>query len=159
MGLSKLNKKLLAICIALPLLVGGVSALLTRESMMLFESVQKPPLSPPGWLFPVVWTILYTLMGIASYLVLTSEAPKEEVGRAINVYLYQLLVNFLWSTWFFNLQWYFFAFFWLVLLWGMILITLVRFYRISKPAGYLMVPYLLWVTFAGYLNLGIALLN
>ncbi|MBP3352017.1 MAG: tryptophan-rich sensory protein [Lachnospiraceae bacterium] len=159
MGLSKLDKKLLAICIALPLLVGGVSALLTRESMMLFESVQKPPLSPPGWLFPVVWTILYTLMGIASYLVLTSEAPKEEVGRAINVYLYQLLVNFLWSTWFFNLQWYFFAFFWLVLLWGMILITLVRFYRISKPAGYLMVPYLLWVTFAGYLNLGIALLN
>lgn len=159
MGLSKLDKKLLAICIALPLLVGGVSALLTRESMMLFESVQKPPLSPPGWLFPVVWTILYTLMGIASYLVLTSEAPKEEVGRAINVYLYQLLVNFLWSTWFFNLQWYFFAFFWLVLLWGMILITLVRFYRISTPAGYLMVPYLLWVTFAGYLNLGIALLN
>ena len=159
MGLSKLDKKLLAICIALPLLVGGVSALLTRESMMLFESVQKPPLSPPGWLFPVVWTILYTLMGIASYLVLTSEAPKEEVGRAINVYLYQLLVNFLWSTWFFNLQWYFFAFFWLVLLWGMILITLVRFYRISKPAGYLMVPYLLWVTFAGYLNLGIALIH
>ena len=91
MGLSKLDKKLLAICIALPLLVGGVSALLTRESMMLFESVQKPPLSPPGWLFPVVWTILYTLMGIASYLVLTSEAPKEEVGRAINVYLYQLI--------------------------------------------------------------------
>lgn len=159
MGLSKLDKKLLAICIALPLLVGGVSALLTRESMMLFESVQKPPLSPPGWLFPVVWTILYTLMGIASYLVLTSEAPKEEVGRAINVYLYQLLVNFLWSTWFFNLQWYFFAFFWLVLLWVMILVTTVRFYKISKPAGYLMVPYLLWVTFAGYLNLGIALLN
>ena len=159
MGLSKLNKKLLAICIALPLLVGGVSALLTRESMMLFESVQKPPLSPTGWLFPVVWTILYTLMGIASYLVLTSEAPKEEVGRAINVYLYQLLVNFLWSTWFFNLQWYFFAFFWLVLLWVMILVTTVRFYKISKPAGYLMVPYLLWVTFAGYLNLGIALLN
>lgn len=159
MGLSKLDKKLLAICIALPLLVGGVSALLTRESMMLFASVRKPPLSPPGWLFPVVWTILYTLMGIASYLVLTSEAPKEEVGRAINVYLYQLLVNFLWSTWFFNLQWYFFAFFWLVLLWVMILVTTVRFYRISKPAGYLMVPYLLWVTFAGYLNLGIALLN
>lgn len=159
MDLSKIDKKLLVICIALPLLVGAVSALLTRESMMLFASVQKPPLSPPGWLFPVVWTILYTLMGIASYLVLTSEAPKEEIGRAINVYLYQLLVNFLWSTWFFNLQWYFFAFFWLLLLWVMILITLVRFYRISKPAGYLFVPYLLWVTFAGYLNLGIALLN
>lgn len=159
MNLVKIDKKLLAICIALPLLVGGLSAFLTAESMMVFASVRKPPLSPPGWLFPVVWTILYTLMGIASYLVLTGEAPKKEVEKAINVYLYQLLVNFLWSTWFFNLQWYVFAFFWLVLLWLMILVTLVRFYRISKPAGYLMVPYLLWVTFAGYLNLGIALLN
>ncbi len=159
MDSSKIDKKLLAICIALPLLVGTISALLTRESMMLFASVNKPPLSPPGWLFPVVWTLLYTLMGIASYLVLTSEASKEEISKALNVYLYQLLVNFLWSTWFFNLQWYYFAFVWLVLLWILILATLVRFYRISKPAGYLLVPYLLWVTFAGYLNLGIALLN
>ncbi len=159
MDSSKIDKKLLAICIALPLLVGTISALLTRESMMLFASVNKPPLSPPGWLFPVVWTLLYTLMGIASYLVLTSEASKEEISKALNVYLYQLLVNFLWSTWFFNLQWYYFAFVWLVLLWILILATLARFYRISKPAGYLLVPYLLWVTFAGYLNLGIALLN
>ncbi len=159
MKLSKIDMKLLAICIVLPLLVGALSALLTRESMILFGSVQKPPLSPPGWLFPVVWTILYTLMGIASYLVLTSEAPKEEIGKAINVYLYQLLLNFLWSTWFFNFQWYWFAFFWLVVLWIMILVTLIRFYRISKSAGYLLIPYLLWVTFAGYLNLGIALLN
>jgi tryptophan-rich sensory protein len=159
MSLSKIDKKLLALCIVLPLLVGTISALLTRESMMLFAGVKKPPLSPPGWLFPIVWTILYTLMGIASYLMLTGEATKEEKGKALNVYLYQLLVNFLWSTWFFNFQWYLFAFFWLVLLWVMILVTTVRFYRISKPAGYLLIPYLLWVTFAGYLNLGIALLN
>ena len=159
MSLSKIDKKLLALCIVLPLLVGTISALLTRESMMLFAGVKKPPLSPPGWLFPIVWTILYTLMGIASYLMLTGEATKEEKVKALNVYLYQLLVNFLWSTWFFNFQWYLFAFFWLVLLWVMILVTLVRFYRISKPAGYLLIPYLLWVTFAGYLNLGIALLN
>lgn len=159
MDFSKINKKLLAICIALPLLVGGLSALLTRDSMMLFQTVQKPPLSPPGWLFPVVWTILYILMGIASYLILTGEGTTEEKSKAISVYLYQLVVNFLWSTWFFNLQWYAFAFFWLVLLWILILVSLVRFYRISKPAGYLLVPYLLWVTFAGYLNLGIALSN
>ena len=159
MDLGKNDKKLLAICIALPLLVGGISALLTRESMMLFEIVIKPPLSPPGWLFPVVWTILYTLMGIASYLVLTSNVPMEEIAKAWNVYLYQLVVNFLWSTWFFNFQWYLFAFFWLVLLWIMIVVTIMRFYRISKVAGYLLIPYLLWVTFAGYLNLGIALLN
>lgn len=159
MDFSKIDKKLLAICIALPLLVGALSALLTRESMTLFESVRKPPLSPPGWLFPLVWTILYTLMGIASYLVLQADASKEEIGKAWNVYLYQLLVNFLWSNWFFNFQLYLFSFFWLLLLWVMILVTLVRFYRISKPAGYLLIPYLLWVTFAGYLNLGIALLN
>lgn len=159
MDVEKINKKLLAICVAIPLLVGAISALFTRDSMMLFQSVNKPPLSPPGWLFPVVWTILYTFMGIASYLVLTSEGTMEEKSQAISVYFYQLLVNFLWSTWFFNLQWYVFAFFWLVLLWVLILVTLLRFYRLSRPAGYLMVPYLLWVTFAGYLNLGIALLN
>lgn len=156
---KKINKKLLAICIAIPLVVGAISALLTKDSMMIFQTVNKPPLSPPGWLFPLVWTILYILMGVASYLVLTSEGTMEEKSQAISVYFYQLLVNFLWSTWFFNLQWYVFAFFWLILLWVLIFVTLVRFYRLSKSAGYLMVPYLLWVTFAGYLNLGIALLN
>lgn len=159
MNWEKMNKKQIFACIALPLLVGGLSALLTGENMRLFEMVNKPSLSPPDWLFPIVWTILYTLMGIASYLVLTGEGSREEKAGAISVYLYQLLVNFLWSTWFFNFRWYLFAFFWLVLLWILILITLIRFYRISKPAGYLMIPYLLWVTFAGYLNLGIALLN
>lgn len=159
MDIGKINRKLLVLCIALPLLVGAVSALLTKDSMMLFQIVRKPSLSPPGWLFPVVWTLLYTLMGIASYLMLTREGTVEEKERAIRVYLYQLVVNFLWSTWFFNFQWYFFAFLWLVLLWVLILVTLVRFYKISKPAGYLLIPYLLWVTFAGYLNLGIAFLN
>jgi len=98
-------------------------------------------------------------MGVASYLVITSQALKEEQGKAISVYIYQLVVNFLWSTFFFQFGWYLFSFLWLVLLWVLILITLVRFYRISKPAGYLLIPYLLWVTFAGYLNFAIWLLN
>lgn len=159
MRFEEKNKKLLAVCIVLPLIVGGLSALLTGNNMRLFDMVNKPPLSPPGWLFPVVWTLLYTLMGIASYLMLTGEGTKEEKSRALSVYIYQLVVNFLWSTWFFNFQWYLFSFFWLLLLWVLILVTLIRFYQISKPAGYLLIPYLLWVTFAGYLNLGIALLN
>lgn len=159
MDVKKVNKSLLAICIVIPILVGAISALLTRNSMMLFQMVNKPRFSPPGWLFPVVWTILYTFMGVASYLVLISEGDMEEKSQAISVYLYQLVVNFLWSTWFFNLQWYNFAFLWLVLLWVLILVTLIRFYGLSQNAGYLMLPYLLWVTFAGYLNLGIALLN
>lgn len=154
-----INKKLLVICIAIPLLVGGVSAFLTGGSMQLFETVNKPPLSPPGWLFPVVWTILYTLMGIATYLMLTAEAEKQEKARALSVYIYQLIVNFLWPTFFFNFQWYLFAFLWLVLLWILVLITLLRYYNISKPAGYLLIPYLIWLTFAAYLNLGIWLLN
>lgn len=155
----KIDKKLLAKCIALPLLVGGASALLTSGSMKIFETVNKPPLSPPGWLFPVVWTILYTLMGIATYLMLTAEAEKQEKARALSVYIYQLVVNFLWPTFFFNFQWFLFAFLWLILLWVLVLVTLLLYYNISKPAGYLLIPYLLWVTFAGYLNFGIWLLN
>ena len=155
----KTNIKQLLICIAVPLLVGGLSAFLTRDSMTTFSRVIKPPLSPPGILFPIVWTVLYTLMGIASYLIISSDAAKEDVQNAIFVYALQLGINFFWSIFFFNLQWYLFSFFWLLLLWTFILYTKVVFYRISKPAAYLLIPYLLWVTFAGYLNLGVYLLN
>lgn len=155
----RLNIKQLIICIAIPLLIGSLSAFLTRDSMTTFSRVIKPPLSPPGILFPIVWTVLYTLMGIASYLIISSDAAKEDVQNAIFVYALQLGINFFWSIFFFNLQWYLFSFFWLLLLWTFILYTIVVFYRISKPAAYLLIPYLLWVTFAGYLNLGIAILN
>lgn len=148
--------KKLFICIAIPLAVGGVSAALTKDSMELYETVQKPALTPPGWIFPVVWTILFVLMGIASYLILTTEKSKD---TALRVYGLQLVVNFFWSILFFNLQQYQLSFFWLLLLWLLVFITTVLFYQILKPAGYLMLPYLLWVTFAGYLNLSISLLN
>lgn len=144
------------ICLAIPLAVGGLSALLTKNSMDTFAAINKPVLSPPGWLFPVVWTILYILMGIASYLVLISEKPHT---AAFTVYGIQLIFNFFWSIIFFDLELYMFAFIWLVILWFLILKTTCMFYQISKPAGYLMLPYLLWVTFAGYLNLSIYLLN
>lgn len=154
----RIQWKKLVICIAIPLAVGGLSALLTRDSMEDFELLNKPPLSPPGWLFPVVWTILFTLMGIASYLVLQSH-KTHHVRTALTVYGVQLVFNFLWSMIFFNLALYWPAFIWLVLLWLLILANIFLFYRISKPAGYLLVPYILWVTFAGYLNVGIALRN
>ena len=155
----KIKWKTLIICIAIPLAVGAISALLTQGSMEAFSMLEKPPLSPPGWLFPVVWTILYTLMGIASYRVFVSDAQPEEKGAALTVYGIQLAVNFFWSLIFFNLEMYLFSFFWLLLLWILVLATLILFYRISKPAGWLLVPYLLWVTFAGYLNFAIYLLN
>lgn len=155
----KIDKKRLIICLAIPLVVGGAAGLLTMNSMEAFEALNQPPLSPPGWLFLVVWTVLYVLMGIASYLVSVSDAPHEEKARALWTYGIQLAFNFLWPIAFFNLKWYLFAFLWLVILWILILITALRFGRIRKPAGYLLVPYLLWVAFAGYLNLGIYLLN
>lgn len=148
--------KRLITCLAIPLAVGAVSALLTQNSMQMFETIQKPPLSPPGWLFPIVWTILYVLMGIASYLVLTSKKPNH---TALTVYGIQLAFNFIWPIIFFNLELYFAAFIWLVFLWLLIVVTIIQFDSISKPAKYLMIPYLLWVTFAGYLNFTIYLVN
>lgn len=151
--------KTLLICIAIPLLVGGLAGFISKDSMSAFAALNQPPLSPPGWLFPVVWTILYVLMGIASYLILTSGASQKSIDKAMRLYGLQLLFNFFWTFWFFNLQLYFFAFIWLIVLWILILATIAAFSHISKLAAFLMIPYLLWVTFAGYLNLGIALLN
>ena len=151
--------KNLLLCIAIPVLTGSLSGFLTRGSMQVFRQLNKPPLSPPGAVFPIVWTILYILMGIASYLVFSSGAGQGDIRNALSVYGLQLAVNFFWPLFFFNLGWYFFSFVWLVLLWLLILITIRLFYHISSPAAYLLLPYLLWVTFAGYLNLGIAILN
>lgn len=152
----KIQWKNFIACIAIPLAVGSLSAFLTQNNMETFTAINKPLFAPPGWLFPVVWTILYLLMGVASYLVLTSGKPN---GTALAVYVIQLVVQFFWPIIFFNLELYLFAFIWLVLLWLLILKTTSLFYQISKPAGYLMLPYLIWVTFAGYLNFFIYLLN
>ena len=153
------NWKALAVCVLIPLLVGGLSGWLTRGSMGAFEAMVKPPLAPPGWLFPVVWTVLFILMGVASYLVLTSGGDEEAIVSALSVYALQLGVNFFWSILFFTLSLCTLAFFWLLLLWVLVGITTMRFYRLSKTAGYLMIPYVLWVTFAAYLNLAICILN
>ena len=155
----KIDKKTLALSIALPLLVGAAAGLLTRNAMMDFQVLNKPPLSPPGWLFPVVWTILYTLMGISAYLIKVSEANPEEKSTALMIYNYQLIVNFLWSIFFFNFGWYLFSFFWILLLWVLIILMIRSFDKISQTAAYLNLPYLLWVIFATYLNFGIWWLN
>ena len=155
----KPNKRMLFICIAIPLMVGGIAALLTQNSMDVFSTVEKPPLAPPAWLFPIAWTILYMLMGISSYLVITSDVETNEKIKALQIYGYQLVVNFLWPTFFFNFGWYLFSFLWLVLLWILVFFMIRRFYDISKLAAYLNIPYILWLTFAAYLNLGIWWLN
>lgn len=148
----QLNKRLLLICIAIPLLTGAVAGLLTSGGMEMFGMTEKSSFSPPAWIFPVVWTILYTLMGVSSYLILNASASEGEKEKAIRVYGLQLLVNFLWPTFFFNFQWYGFSLLWLVLLWILVLIMILRFQKIRKTAAYLNIPYLLWLTFAAYLN-------
>ncbi len=155
----KTNRKALTAAVLIPLAAGGLSAALTGGGMKMFGEIVKPPLSPPGWLFPVVWPVLFVLMGIASYLVYIAGAPAGRKNRALCVYGIQLAVNFFWSIIFFNLQAYLFAFLWLILLWTLIILTIKAFVPISKTAAWLLVPYLLWVTFAGYLNYTIYLLN
>lgn len=155
----KQNRKLLILCIAIPLAVGGLSALLTKDNMIAFEYINKPALSPPAALFPIVWTVLYIFMGIASYIVISSDAPGEQVSSAVFFYGLQLIFNFFWSLIFFNLEAYLTALVWLLILWVLIIITTVKFFHIDRRAGWLMMPYLLWVTFAAILNYGIYVLN
>lgn len=155
----KAKSKTLVFSIAVPLIVGGASALLTGGKMKEFENLNQPLLSPPSWLFPIVWTILFILMGISSWRVLESDNDPEKINSALRIYSIQLVVNFFWPIFFFQFGWYLFSFFWILLLWVLILITNIRFYKLDQKAGWLMLPYLLWVTFASYLNLMVAILN
>ncbi|MEL7658655.1 MAG: TspO/MBR family protein [Bacillota bacterium] len=147
----------MVISILISLGVGGLSALLTRNSMDVYKDLVKPELAPPSWVFPVVWTVLFILMGISAYLVYISDSLYK--NSALKIYAAQLVVNFFWTIIFFNLEMYLLAFFWLILLWILIVLMIASFYKVNKTAAYLMIPYLLWVTFAGYLNLSIYLLN
>ncbi len=146
--------------IIIPLAVGGLSAFITRNSMDIYKDITKPPFSPPGILFPIVWTILYVLMGVSSVMIYnTQSAPPQKKSKALTVYGFQLAVNFLWSIVFFNMQAYLLSFAVLVVLWLLILAMIVMFSQINKAAAFLQIPYFLWVTFAGYLNLAIFILN
>ena len=139
--------------------VGALSGWLTREGTQLFsETVAKPPLTPPSLVFPIVWGILYALMGIGAARVSLTE-PSEDRSRGLTLFVAQLIVNFFWSLIFFNAQAYGFAFFWLLLLWGLVLWMTLTFRKVDKIAAWLQVPYLLWLTFAAYLNFGVWRLN
>lgn len=154
----KLDWKKLLICLAIPLAAGGLSALLSG-GMDSYQALNQPPLSPPGWVFPIVWTILYLLMGYASYRILVSDAEPSAIKTALVFYGIQLALNLLWPLIFFGLQWYWAAFLCLLLLWVFIYLTMYRFGQTDDTAENLLIPYFLWVTFAGYLNFGVALLN
>ncbi len=154
-----IKPKKLIVCLAVPLAVGGLAAVLSMSGMRAFAALEKPPLTPPAWVFPVVWTALYLMMGLASYLVSEAGMPRDAVSAALTVYACQLALNFFWPILFFRFALYLFAFFWLIALWLAVLATFAFFHKLDKTAGKLLLPYLLWVTFAGYLNLGVYLLN
>ena len=146
------------IFLAIPLAAGGPATLLAG-GMGAYQTMVQPPLSPPGWVFPVVWTILYLAMGYASYRVYTRGADTGTIRLSLIFYGAQLFFNFLWPIVFFRFRAYLAAFVVLILLWIGIVLTLWEFYKSDERAGDLMIPYLLWVTFAAYLNLGVYLLN
>lgn len=139
------------------LLAGFLSALLTSGSADQYQTLVLPPLSPPGILFPIVWTILYILMGIAAAIIFCSDSPDRY--SAFRQYLLQLAVNLIWPILFFSLEHYTLAFFWLLLLLVLTLYMTRSFYQIRPQTLWLLIPYILWLCFAAYLNLGILLLN
>ena len=155
----KIRVKPLAVSLAIPLVLGALSGLMAREGMAAFAALKKPPLTPPGWVFPVVWTILYAMMGYASYLVYTSGGSKGAVRVALAAYGVSLAVNLLWPQLFFVQGAYMAAFLLLCALFVLVLWTAHLFGALAPTAGALLVPYLIWIAFAGYLNLGIARLN
>ena len=156
----KKQTRIYIISVLVSLGVGVLSALLTRGNMNIYEEVSTPPLSPPSFLFPVVWTVLYALMGISAAMVLTSRTSSlVKRKNTLTVYGVSLLFNFFWSIIFFNIRAFLFAFVWLVVLFVLIILTIFKYFKINKTAAYLQIPYAVWVAFAGYLNLGIFILN
>jgi tryptophan-rich sensory protein len=152
--------KIFAIAIAIPLAIGGLSALLTRGNMQITSEVQTPPLSPPSILFPIVWTILYILMGVSSAIIWANREKNADAAQSgLAAYALSLAFNFAWSILFFNFRLFGFSFVWLIALWILILVTILQYRKISPPAAYLQIPYAAWVAFAGYLNAGIWWLN
>ena len=148
------------VSVVIELAVGGLSALVTSGSMDVYSKINRPALSPPAILFPIVWTILFTLMGISAAIIWQFREKKpDDVRNSLVVYAVNLVVNFIWSLIFFNMQAYLFAFIWILLLIAVIVAMIVLFRRVSPLAAYLQIPYLLWVCFAAYLNLAIYLLN
>lgn len=154
---SNIKWKNLLINIAIPLATGIASALISKSGFKQYALLSKPALSPPAWLFPVVWSILYVLMGISTYLIY--EYKSNESRQSLIIYAIQLFINFMWPIFFFKLKAYLFSFVWLLLLWSFAVAMMILFHKTNKTAGLLQIPYILWLTFAAYLNLMVYIMN
>ena len=141
--------------ILIPVIVGAVVGFITSDFID-YNSLQKPPLAPPGSVFPIVWTILYILMGVSYGILKTNKLTDSKIDL---IYYVQLAVNALWSIIFFIFKWRLFAFIWIILLAILVSIMIIEFYKKNKVAGLLQIPYIIWVLFASYLNFGYYILN
>ncbi|MBQ8533850.1 MAG: tryptophan-rich sensory protein [Clostridia bacterium] len=157
MLVKSFNLKKYILSIALPLAVGGAAAFITAGKMDIYSTLNQPFLAPPAWLFPVVWTILYILIGTAEYF--AKQNPRYKNSNARKWYLLQLGLNFLWPIVFFGFSAYKPAVLFIFLLWAAAVMTLWEFFKIDKTAAYLFIPYILWISFAAYLNTAIAVIN
>lgn len=156
-SVQQIKWKPLLISLAVTLGTGALAGWLTQGSMQVYQEFQKPPLSPPAILFPIVWTVLYILMAVSAYMIYQSDPGCRRT--ALIIFVAQLVVNFLWPIFFFNLHAYLFSFLWLILLWVLVLVMIVLFHRCRRCAALLQIPYLLWLTFAAYLSFSVWLLN
>ena len=141
--------------ILVPVIVGIVVGIITSQFID-YTSLKQPPLAPPGFLFPIVWTILYILMGVSYGILKSNNLTNENINQ---IYYSQLVVNALWSIFFFVFKWRLFAFIWIVLLAILVIKMISEFYKKNNLSGILQIPYIIWVLFASYLNLSIYLLN
>lgn len=150
-----LKFKVFAKSILIPVIIGGIVGLIISGSID-YNSLQKPVLSPPSILFPIMWTILYILMGISYGILKSNNLTDSNINL---IYYLQLFVNAMWSIIFFTFKWRFFAFLWIILLDTLVIVMINKFYNKDKLAGLLQIPYLIWILFATYLNLAFYLLN
>lgn len=153
------NLKKFLISIAIPIAVGLLAGFITKDAVDTYTIIEQPPLSPPSSVFPIVWTILYFMMGLALYGIANSRVPQEQKSFAYTIFGLQLLFNFIWPILFFNFGLYTFSAIWLGIMIVLIALCTYVFWKINKLSGYFMIPYLLWCIFALYLNIGVSILN
>lgn len=156
MRILKIKWKKFIIITLVTFLVGSFFSLFTMNNMDTFKELSKP-INVPGIVFPIVWSILYLLMSISYYNV--SESNDKNKDEAKMFYIVQLIINSLWSLIFFGFEAYLLSFIWIIILLIAVIVMIINFYKVNKTAAYLQIPYVLWILFAGYLNLGIYLLN
>lgn len=154
--MKKIDIKKLIFYIGITLLIGSLPSFFIKIGET-YKSLNRPPLSPPGIVFPIVWTILFILMGISIYIIMMSNSKNKEEARLI--YFIQLIVNACWTPIFFGLEEFFLALLWIIMLILLVVIMIIMFYKINKTSAYLNIPYLIWLLFACYLTFGVFVLN